>query len=450
MYIFKNILISFFSIIFFTKSALFATSDVTLFTPEGTPQKKATTKSAFADDEPQNSKEELLYEVDAEERGLSAHDLIQIIDQQELPIGVTNLDFHRSILQLKKEDRELVVSHCLKRQSRHVEELERLRLKKEGEENLAPYRFSYVEWYSCIAIQDLQQSGSGITAEEVLHPFLSKTLLLPIARIHIMFYQDLHAKTHHPLAAEAALRYFTERHESRQLRKVQPEDISFVIDIFRHNPNLRDAARMVAKIFARNGAISPVNCLSLYFGNTGISLHTLSGLPRIDSGLIQLADPHEELNAVINDYFRNHVSSIIERHRFGEEAEANIREVLEFFKRQCESVPAPSHANEGRRYNYKRLKNLIWFIQQYNSLSFSQSIFVAYTQDATRNPLNAINEDIMREGYYKESDLLTLCTAADELHENTKTALLTYLGFVSRCFPALRIVEETTLVTDAQ
>ncbi len=282
----------------------------------------------------------------------------------------------------------------------------------------------------------IKKNGLGISVQEILLPILLKIQLLPIARMQIMFYQELHTKTLHPWVAEAALNYFKERHESEITRKVQPEDIAFVIDIFKYNQNLRDEARMVAKIFARIGAISPVNLFYLYFGNAHSPRRSLSGLPTIESGLVQLADQHKELNDVINDFFRNHVSSIIERHHFGEEAAKDIEKVLVFFKDKCESVPSTPGVDKVRIANYRKLTNLLVFMRKYNSLRFSSSIYEAYRQDTTIDPLNAINESIMQEGDYNRSDLLTLCAAAEGLHPDTKTALLTYLEFVSSCFPS--------------
>lgn len=525
----KNSLISFFSIIYFTQQVIFSASGGTnFFQPEGTPQKKAPKKRAFTeDDDPQKP----TFPMAAAEPSLSLASIIEIIERQEFPLEITNCCFYKSILQLKKEEKDYFARYCLDRQSTQAEELVRSDLKgrlkdnqndfsleeerhytknknlsetyetikqrlklleslfgklplccailqeqqqiqhellqeeerhkkavaiysqkrKEVEEQLAPYKFSFVDWHSCLAILELlkpavlklQESGLDTEVDKVLRkvlePFLLKIRLLPRARMHIMFFQELHEKTRHPRVAEAALKYFTERHDtsgpSDGYVKVHPEDVSFVIDIFKHNPRLRDEARMVAKIFARIGAISPVNCSSLYFGNADTPRLSLSCLPAIESGLIQLSDPHEELNSVINDFFRNHLSSIIERHHFGEKALEGIEKVLTFFIGKCESVPSTDAVNKVRIANYNRLKKLLEFMEKYNTLRFSSIIFEAYTHDVTSNPLNAINDGIMQEGYYKESDLLTLLDEGNSLSHNTKEALLTYLEFISSCFP---------------
>ncbi len=145
MSIFKNSLISFFSIIFFTQSIFSATAADFRFPTEGTPQKKAPLKSAFTDDDPAEDPQDRM---DAEERRLSVDELIEIIEKQELPLRITSNCFHRSILQLEKKERDFFAKYCLDRQFLQVKELTLLDLKRRFKENEDNFSQEKDEHYS--------------------------------------------------------------------------------------------------------------------------------------------------------------------------------------------------------------------------------------------------------------------------------------------------------------
>jgi hypothetical protein len=280
-------------------------------------------------------------------------DLLKRIDDRLLPEGVSCWDVY--LLALNADDAQGAAQHFLATQHRQIKQLKEMQLKsrlfeaqktydamqeevyaygelyrgavlspyrqcvRDLEEAVSPFRLSYSEMQCYLFIVD----NAGQYKDGVIRLFLTKTSLLPIARIHGMFHEALFAKTHNRLVANTALQYFVEKYDPEESpRRVHSEYITFVLDIFRIIPELRGDAAMVAKIFTRIGAINPSSRQFLYAGNwqnkysffwkeendAGVVWHKRSVVKEASDGLFQLANSYEMVNSLVDDFCRNYLS----------------------------------------------------------------------------------------------------------------------------------------------
>lgn len=503
---FRNFLISFASIIFLMQFSIFSAYEYEgkkdkfpipqkPVVPKETPKRK---KLVASGEKVEDEAIELLCDepktLDDLKR-LSTADLLSRIEEERLPEGVSCWDAY--LLKLKPKDTEVVdraeiiSQHCLARQSLQIEQLKSLQLKEklyaakkdfddkyeevcleedcdlilapykkiieELNEQVKPFLFSFAEQDCCFAILN-----DAIGQEDkVISPFLLKISHLPRARMHIMFCSNLYSRIRHPWVADVALNYFVERHDPEgSPMRVHSEDIAFVVDIFRHTPQLRVNAGMIAKIFTRLGAIKPSFRQALYAGNWQLGYRLfdikerterglvwqerrrIRDLPEVSDGLFQLATTPEELDSLVDDFCRNYLSLTVDGCHFdgavlnvlrGDSVDSYtgeylyLRTVQAIVELQYTKVThSKKSADEFQRWSLTKLEALANFVVHYEG-GFASNFEQLFKNDI----VCSVGQNILKNKYYEQSDIDSLSRFLDG---SGRPIMASFISFIQGAF----------------